>query len=861
MNAPIPKFPFRLLRFFCPDDLLEEIEGDLLQWYKREAGIVGVQRAKRRMLWHVIRFCRPEILWRHKVRWHNNPFHMVPHFLKIFLRTSLKSASYSLINISGLAVGMACSIFALLWILDETSYDQFHEKKEQIFTIRTNLTSGDGINTFPNTPGRLAEELKNFPEVEQSCRTAVNGSVLFTQQHQSFYEEGLYADASLFNIFTFQYAEGDPSHSLPDANSVVITEQLATKYFGQASALGKTFRINNKYDVRVTGVIRNLPTQSTLQFHFILPYVHYANEDQYNQEWGAWTGGNTYLQLRANSEVEALNRKIAKDITHAKIWPRWGNNVELFLFPLSDWHLKRFENGKLTDGVSKYIRIVAIIAGLILIIACVNFMNLATARSMSRAKEIGVRKVVGAARTSLTQQFIGESVLLSFISLAAALVVVHVSLPQFNVLTNKQIVMDYSNPMIWLSMVSIAILTGLLAGCYPALFLSSLRAIHVLKGTLPQVTGAGIRKTLVVFQFSISVILVIGAMVIYRQIDYMRNKDLGFDKENIFYLNASPALIKNYSTFRQQVTQHPGVQSIARASEEPMNIGTGLDMSDDAWRGKTKEDNAIFKWLFCDEDFLTAFRLPIKTGRNFSARVAADTSNFIVSEEAARRMHFAEPIGETLKIDRTGSIIGVVNDFHSTGLTQPIQPVIISLRPERASRIFIRYEKGQLSDVLDWVQSQYKKLDSTFPMEYFFLDDAFNRVYQNEIQTSRITTAFMVIALFISCLGLFGLSSFTAERRVKEIGIRKVLGATRAQLVFLLCREFVQLIILSLLVAFPFAWWTGNRFLETYAFRIELGPFTFLLAAMWLICLALGTVAWQSMRAAGTDPAKNLRSE
>jgi hypothetical protein len=533
----------------------------------------------------------------------------------------------------------------------------------------------------------------------------------------------------------------------------------------------------------------------------------------------------------------------------------------LILFGLEDWHLKSFENGKLADGNSSYIRAFALIALFILIIASVNFMNLATARSVGRAKEIGVRKVVGAVRASLTRQFIGESILLSFISLLVGLVMVHLSLPFFNSLTGKQISINYFNPVLSASLVSIALLTGLLAGSYPAFFLSSLQTIYVLKGKLSRGTGASVRKALVVFQFSISVVLIISALIIYRQIEFMRNKNLGFDKENIFYLNTSARLSKSYDAFKQELLHHPEVKSISRASEEPMSIGTGLEMGDDAWKGKTKEDNVAFRWLFCDEDFLNAFHFNVKAGRSFSASTAADSTNYIVTEEAARQMRLTEPVGERLKVDRTGSIIGVVNNFHSRGLSEPIQPVIISMRPERATRIFIRYEKGKLTEAVNLAQSAYKKLEADFPMEYFFLDDSFNRLYRNEIQIGHLATAFMTIAVFISCLGLFGLSSFTAESRIKEIGIRKVLGATVSQLVSLLCRDFVALIVVALLIGFPIAWWAGNKFLEDYAFRTNIGVSIFAITAFSLLALALITVAWQSARAAIANPTRNLRSE
>jgi len=857
----IPDWFLRFLRWFCPPQLLEEIEGDLLQKYERDCKMLGEGRASRKLFWRALRFFRPGIVLRNKFLWKLNPFHMLPHFFKVFIRTSRKYAGYSLINMSGLAVGLACSLFAGLWILDELAFDRFHQDKERIFSIRTHATYGDGIFTFNNTPGPLAEGLKEFPEVEEACRSTFNGRTLIANRDKSFFEAGIYADASLFRIFTLPLTEGEADHLLDDVNSIVLSETLAKKYFGNKPAIGNVLKVDNATDVRVTAVMQDLPPQSTLQFQFVLPYSLYAKSDPYNQEWGAWTGGDTYVKLRDGIETKSLEKKISAQLTHPKIWPRWGDNVELALFSLKDWRLRDFENGKLSEGRSASLRAFGLVALFILLIASVNFMNLATARSINRAKEIGVRKVIGAVRSSLRWQFTGESILLSFASMLAGLGIVHLALPAFNALTDKKIFIDYGNPLVLLAVPGIALITGLLAGSYPAFFLSSLQAINVLKGKLSGTQGAGLRKTLVVFQFSLSVVLVISALVVYRQIDYMRNKNLGFDKENVFYFRASGKAGKNYDVLREELMSAPGIRSVSRASEEPMNIQQGLELADDAWRGKTKEDNIAFSWLFCDADFLKAFHFDLADGRNFSATNPADSNNFIISQEAARRMRIPQPVGEPLKVDRKGVIVGVVKNFNSLSLKLAMQPVIISMRPERASRIFIHYEKGQLSAVLNHAQAVYQKLEPDFPMEVTFLDDSFNKLYQDEILTGRLAACFTAIAVFISCLGLFGLSSFMAERRIREIGIRKILGATVSQLVSLLSRDFMILVAVALTVGFPIAWWACNLFLQKYAFRVDIGASTFVIAGVSLVTLSLMTVAWQSVRAALTNPVNNLRTE
>ncbi len=862
MKQITDSFALRFLKRFCPDHLYEEIEGDLIQKFEKDVKNFGERKAKRRLIWNTIRFFRPGIVLRKQFSPGFNPFYMFNHFIKIFIRTSLKSKAYTFINVSGLAVGLACSIFTLLWMIDEFAYDQFHEGKESIYSVMVNFTFDDGIYTYANTSGRLTEGLKEFPEIEETARSVFRNRVLVHYENKSFFEEGVYADASLFKLFTFSIIEGDVNNPLPDNNSIAISEKLAKKYFNNENVLGKIIRIDNKTDVRVTAVVKDLPSQSTLQFQFVLPYHLYAKEDQYNQEWGAWTGGNVYVKLKGGTNINALDEKISRQITHEKIWPRWGDNVELFLFPLSDWHLRaNFENGKQSGGRVTYLKYFVVISGFILLIACVNFMNMATARSLIRAKEIGVRKVIGALRQSLTQQFLTESLLISIISLGVALTIVHLLLPYFNLLTEKRIVVDYTNTVLLTSSVVITLLTGLVAGSYPAFFLSSLRAINILKDKMTGTSGANVRKALVVFQFSISVILIIGAFVVYKQIEYMREKDLGFDKEHVFYIRANDQLNKNFVAFKQALSTHQVINAVSRAADEPMNIQNGLEMGDDGWRGKTKNDQVIFQWLFCDDSFLKSFRFDFVEGRNFSEQFPADSANFIINEEAARRMKLTHPLGETLKVDRKGTIIGVIKNFHAKGLNQPIQPVIISMRPENSNRVFIHYEPDKLKEAMSAVEAAYKKLEPDFPMEYTFMDQSFDQQYKNEILIRKLSASFMAIALFISCLGLFGLSSFMAERRIKEIGIRKVLGATVTQLIVLLCRDFVLLVAMALVIGFPIAWWIGKQFLLNYAFRTEMNVSIFIITGFSLLVITLVTVSFQAAKAALHNPVRNLRSE
>ena len=788
---------------------------------------------------------------------------MLHHFIKIFYRTTLKDRTYSFINISGLAVGLASSIFILLWIIDEVTFDQFNENKERIFKVMGNHKYPDYTATTDPTPGPLSTALKELPEVEESCHfTDQGGRILFAAQGKSIYEEGIYSDPSIFKIFTISLVNGSHGDPLPDNNSIAISQKLATKYFGDEDPIGKTFRLDNKLDVKVSALFNDFPENSTLRFEFILPYALYAKEDQYNQEWGAWTGGLSFVKLYEGANQKVVEEKIDRLFTKPKIWPRWDANVELFLFSMTDWRLHNsFKWGKPEGGRINYVKAFSAVAIFLLLIACVNFMNLATARSIGRSREVGVRKVVGAGRESLIGQFIGESILISAISLLVGLMLVHLLLPRFNELTGKHLIVDYNNPVVYWSLISITLTTGIVAGCYPAFFLSSLKAINVLKGKFSGLSGAGIRKSLVVFQFSLSVVLIVCAVVVYQQINYMRNKNLGFDRENIFYLSVNQALRKNFIAFKAEALQNPSIRFVARSDDNPMDIFGGMVLTDNAWPGKTKEDNIAFGFLQCDEELLPALGFTFLEGRNFSDKIVSDSANYIINEEAVRRMKLSSPVGQFLVGPRKGNIVGVVKNFNTSGLQKPIGPVIIAMNPNDARRIFIKYEKGDLHEVMKHIQTVYKKYSPDFPIEYKFMDETFGQQYQNEILIGKLATGFTAMAIFISCLGLFGLASFTAQRRTKEITIRKVLGATVSQLITLLCQEFVVLILISLLIGLPLAWWGTEKFLQTYAFHTDF-PFSVLvITSLSLLGVGLLTVSFQSAKAALLNPAESLRSE
>ena len=787
---------------------------------------------------------------------------MLPHFLKIFLRILFKNPSYSFINISGLAAGLASAILISLWVVDEISYDTFHNDGDRIYQVMGNHAFPDGTMTYGNTPGPLGEALKELPEVEEACRILQGPKILVNYKDQSIYESGMYADPSVFKVFTVELVDGNRATPLPDNNSIAISGKMAAKYFGNEDAIGKVVRIDNKHDAKVTAVFRDLPENSTLRFDFVVPYTIYAKDDTYNQEWGAWTGGDSFVKLHASADVNQVNKKIAEQFTKPKIWPRWDSNVELFLFPLNEWRLHgNFVNGKQEGGRITYVRIFSAVAAFILLIACINFMNLATARSMSRAKEIGVRKVVGAARRSLTTQFMGESIFTSAIALAIGLLIVQLLLPVFNGLTEKDLSINYSDPFVLIGLIFVTVTTGLIAGSYPALFLSSLRTINVLKGKLSGLSGARIREGLVVFQFSMSVVLIVSALIIYVQLDYLKNKDIGFDRNNIIYFNTSPALMKNFEGVRGELLQSPLIKHVGQADTNPMDNFGGMVLNDNGWPGKTKEDNIIFKVIRCDEYFVPAIGFELIEGRNFSREFISDSVSYIVSEETVRRMRLKDPIGQEIEAPKKGKIVGVVRDFHSGSMLGPVEPVIISMRPKDTRQMFVRYEAGKTQETVDFIQSVYRKFEPDFPLEYAFVDQAFDNQYRSEILMGKLSSAFTIIAILISCLGLFGLASFTTERRTKEIGVRKVLGATVSGIVIMLCKDFVKLVMIGILIGCPIGYYFGWQFLSRYAFHVDISVWIFIATAGGMTMTTLLIVSIQAIRSAVSDPVKVLRMD
>ncbi|KAA9345565.1 ABC transporter permease [Adhaeribacter soli] len=787
---------------------------------------------------------------------------MLYNYLKIGLRNLMRHKVFSLINIFGLALGMTCCIFILLWVKDELSFDRFHKHTDnlvRIISVQHYPGSDDLITQSGN--GMIAPSMaRELPEVERAIRLSWNQEELFSLGEKAFKVDGLYADTTFFEAFTFPLLYGDSKLVLNEPNSVVISDSVALKFFGSTNVVGKVFKTNNSKSYKVTGVVQKPPKNSTIQFDFVKPYKDYLKENQWLNDWDNY-GMRNFLQLKPGTDLAAFNRKVA----HYPTQPGRGKrDIDVFVQPLKDAHLySDFRPGKTNSGGILYVRLFSAVAGFILLIACINFMNLATARSSKRAKEVGVRKAIGAAKSQIITQFMLESILIAFLALIVAVNLIGLLLPAFNELTQKAVALDLSNPNLILLLVAVALFTGIVSGSYPAFFLSAFNPVAVLKGTAKSGKGAAFfRKGLVVFQFVLSGILIVSTLVVYLQMEFIRSKDIGLNRENVLYVPMEGDLAKNYDVIKQELLQQPAIVSVAGTSQNPIEMGNNTP--DVEWEGKDPKADLLIDIMNVDYDVLQTFDIKLKDGRTFSKAFGADTANYLVNEEAIRLMQLKNPVGNWLKVwDVRGSIIGVVKDFQNRKMQQGLKPLVIRLTKNKAyySYLFVRTSEGKTSEALKGLEQTLAKHNPAFPFEYKFLDDEFEKMYTSEAIIVKLSNYFATIAIFISCLGLFGLALFTAEQRTKEIGIRKVLGASVSRIVFMLSKDFLKLVLLANIIAWPLSWYLMHKWLEDYAYRTELSWWIFALAAIATMLIALFTVSFQAIKTAIANPVTSLRSE
>jgi len=788
---------------------------------------------------------------------------MIKNYFKTAWRNLLQNKTFSLINIFGLALGMTCSLVIMLWLQDEIRKDKFHQNSKRLYRVMENQSYSGTISTFDATPGILAENIvKDIPDIQMASQMLWEEEPLFTVDNTYDKEKGRYVEKDFLRMFSFKLLKGDPATALARPDGVVISKKLADKYFKGKDPIGKMIRIDNTDNVMVTGVLDGIPKSSSLTFDFLMSFEQWRKKNDWAKEWGN-NGPRCYVMIAPNTSIDRVNAKIKNYIkTKNK-----ESNVELFLqnygesYLYSDW-----ENGKQNGGRVEYVKIFSIVAIIILVIACINFMNLATARSLRRAREIGVRKVVGAGKRQLIGQFIGESLFVSFIAICFSLLIVFLLLPSFNTLTEKHLSIDLTDASFLVILLGLTLVTGIISGSYPALFMSSLKPIIVLKGLLKFRPGATyFRKALVVFQFALSIILILGMIVIYRQIDFIHNKNLGFAKEDLLYMPLEGELQKTYPTFKEQLLKQPGIKYVTSAQSSPLEVGSST--SGVRWPGKDTTKLILFSSNPITYDYIKTMGIQLVAGRDLSTEYGLDTMNYLVNEAAAKKIGYKDPVGKELTMwGDKGMIVGLMKDYHHNSLHVPIEPLILRLHKKSWGgtywgNIIVRTEKGKTKQAIVSMEKLYKQFNPGFPFKYYFTDDEIANRYKAEYTVSKLSRYFAFLAIFISCLGLFGLVTFTAEQRTKEIGIRKVLGASVTGIVGMLSKDFLKLVIIAAVIAFPVAWWAMHRWLNDFAYRVNIGWWVFVVAGIVALLIALLTISFQSIKAAIANPVKSLRTE
>ncbi|WP_276481390.1 ABC transporter permease [Paraflavitalea pollutisoli] len=788
---------------------------------------------------------------------------MIKNFFKIAWRNMLRSKGFSAINIAGLVVGMASAILILLWIQNEVSYDQFHEKKDRIYEAWNKAEFSGELNCWNTTPKVLARALeRDLPEVEAAARVDWGTNYLFTVGEKKLTVRGTIVDSNFFQVFTFPLLKGNASIALKEMRSIVLTESLAKRLFGNEEPMSKLIRIDNQENFTVTGIIKDMPNNTRFsRFEYFVPWSYKRFKGDDDENWGN-NSTRTYVLLKPNATLASAAPKVkVMKQRYDKDEPKW----EMFLYPLDRWRMySSFTNGvEDSGGRITFVRLFGIVAAFILLIACINFMNLSTARSEKRAKEVGIRKVVGAQKLSLIGQFIGESILLAFIAGLIAIIVVQCSLGGFNRLTDKQLYVPYGNPVFWLTGLGFVLLTGLLAGSYPAFFLSSFQPVKVLKGTFKKAQAlVAPRKVLVVLQFTFAIILIICTIIVKQQIDYAQNRQTGYNKNNLVYHIFTGDIEKNFELIKHDLLSSGIATSITKTSApitESWSDGWGQE-----WEGKDPNDKTDFYRYNADQGLGKTAGLQFVKGRDFDlSKFPTDSTGMIINESALKVMKFKDPLGKIVKDNgRDWHIVGVIKDFILTNPYEPTRPMLIAGGKAWFNVIMMKLNADNSTSVnIKGATEVFRKYNSEYPFEYRFVDEEYARKFEDEKRTGTLAGLFAGLTIFISCLGLFGLAIYMAESRVKEIGVRKVLGASVTGLATLLSKDFLTLVMIAFLLATPVAWWAMHSWLKDYTYRVSIQWWVFAAAGLLSLTIALVTVSYQAIKAALSNPVKSLRTE
>jgi putative ABC transport system permease protein len=858
----------RFLRWFCPPHLLEEIEGDLLQKFEKDSKAFGGKKAKRRLMWNTIRFFRPGILLR------NNPsidltfLYMFSNYIKVALRFMMRNKTFSAINISGLALGITGSLLLFLWIAHELSFEQFHKDKDQLYMAWNRASENGGVVCWETTPRVLAPTLKEeFTAVESTSSYASWGvSHLFTVGDKKIMKtSGVFVDSAFLTMLSFPLVQGNAAKAFENPNSIVITEKFARLLFDDQEAFGETVRISqsgHSFDFTVAGVMKDLPPNTDFKFEYLLPFGFLESLSEKDTFWGN-NSVTTLVKLKVGHDINDVNESI-KDIE--KKHYAEGQHIEIFLYPLTKMRLySRFENGVVVGGRIEVVRILGILSVCLLVIASINFINLSTARAQRRSKEVAVRKVTGAVRHTLIIQFLCEAILMAAVAGVLSLLAAYLLIPFFNVLIGQQLSLDFGNLTFWLGGIGLVLVVGILAGSYPALFVSSFRPVQILKGFSISSHRNLLRTMLVVFQFGFAVTLIVSAIVIRKQIIYVQNRDAGYSQRNLVYVSLTGDLPKNFTIFRNELVESGTAVSVTQVSApitEQWSSTGGI-----GWRGKHPENRTDFERLYIDNNPSGTFGLTMLQGRDFDLQhFANDSTAAILNETALKVMGFDHPIGEIINDNgRDWHVIGVVKDFVFTSPFKRVEPIVLFSGTKLRNAFNVAYVKlspsKPVQENIEAVHALAIKYNPEYPFEYQFADQDYASKFENMRVTLLITTIFTSIAIFIACLGLLGLAAHMAEARVKEIGIRKVLGGTVINITQLLSYASVKPILIAVAMFIPLSWFLIDWWLQSFVYRVPLDIWVFLAAAFSLVTMALITISTQTIRAARSNPIDSLRNE
>ena len=845
-----PSLALRLFKFIASSNDYETAVGDLVETFEYVAEKKGRKKANR-WFWKEVLKSFPGFLKNGTYR----RAAMIKNYFKITLRNIIRNKIFALINILGLAVGMACFILITLWIQDELSYDKFHTKKDNLHLL-TIIHPDDNID--PNVPYALAPRLADeFPEIVHFTRIYSLGSLrTCTFKYQPaqglpvmFYENNVdLVDSSFFSMFSFPFLYGSAETALQNPNSLVITDKIATKYFGHDNPMGKVLTLNNGDDLVVTGVV-SIPSNSHLQMDFVA-----ALPNRLDNDWN-WRDPS-YVLLDKNASITDLKEKIGGALSRHSPYP-FADTLKVDLLPLTQVHL--------SFGRRMYVYIFSVIAAFILLIACVNYMNLATASSANRAREVGLRKVMGAKRPELIQQFLGESFLMSALSFVLSLGIVKIGLPFLNSLTSKHLTLTLlPNLTMYLYLLGLILVVGLISGVYPAFVLSANNPVDTLKTSRHSRTERfSFRVVTVVGQFAISVLLIACTAVVFRQMNYIQKRPLGFRTDHVVKVQLNRSLLNRFQSYKNELLQNPNVMNVTAGQAIPYD--EDYKTSGVEWVGKDPEMSPNMRYTISHVDYIETFGMEVVDGRTFQRGSVADVRNYIINQEAAKYMGMEDPVGQRLSFwGTTGTIIGVIRNYHHVSLHREIMPHIFTVNPRHHNAlrfVFIKIASVNVPDTLKYIEETSASFAPDFPYEYSFIDQGVQNLYQAEQRLGKIFGYFAFLAIFISCLGIFGLAAFSAEKKTKEIGIRKVLGASVSNIVILLSKEFSRWILLANIIAWPIGWYAMHKWLENFAYRAGLNPLQFVLAGVLSFIIAALPVSYQAVKAAIADPVDSLRYE